>query len=301
MVKTIIPPFLDPGSGIALIAPSRHADPSIVQLANDWIKQNGWVPYPAPNLGIKKNQFGGTDKQRADDFNWSISNPKVHAIWAIRGGYGAVKMVDYINWESFKQNPKWIIGFSDFTILLSHISKENIMGIHSWMPIQLPMLKNKSLISLSKILNGNADELKAKRHPKNINGKTLGKLKGGNLSVLYSLLGSDSFPKLDGCILALEDLDEYKYHIDRMIIALKRAGALDKVIGIAMGSFSDIKDNAENFGQEPYEIIKENFPKNIPLAIGLPFGHESDNEAFITGHTYELEVNYSGSRLAPVL
>jgi muramoyltetrapeptide carboxypeptidase len=101
--------------------------------------------------------------------------------------------------------------------------------------------------------------------------------------------------------LALEDLDEYKYHIDRMIIALKRAGALDKVIGIAMGSFSDIKDNAENFGQEPYEIIKENFPKNIPLAIGLPFGHESDNEAFITGNTYELEVNDSGSRLAPVL
>tara|TARA_Y100000389_G_scaffold193589_1_gene222512 strand:+ start:1150 stop:2055 length:906 start_codon:yes stop_codon:yes gene_type:complete len=300
MARTIIPPFLDPGSGIAIIAPSRYADPSIIQLAKNWIKENGWIPYAAPNLGTKKNQFGGTDQQRADDFNWAISNPKVQAIWSIRGGYGAVRMVDYINWGDFKRNPKWIIGFSDFTVLLCHILKENIMGIHSWMPIQMPLLNNKSLTSLSKALEGNADELKSKKHPKNVKGKTLGELKGGNLSVLYSLLGSDSFPKLDGCILALEDLDEYKYHIDRIIIALKRAKVLEKIIGIAIGSFSEIKDNVENFGQEPFDIIKENFPKDIPLAIGLPFGHESDNEAFITGKNYELEVNDSGSRLTPI-
>ena len=300
MKRSIIPPFLERGSGIAIVAPSRHAQTHVVELAESWIKKQGWVPFRAPNLGAQKNQFGGTDEQRSNDFNWAISNPDVHAIWSIRGGYGAVRMVDQINWKNIQKQPKWIIGFSDFTVLLSHSITNEISGVHSWMPLQIPLLSNKSLDGLADLLRGKPNVLQAKHNSINHHGTTIGRLVGGNLSVLYSLLGSPSFPKLDGCILALEDLDEYKYHIDRMMNAMRRSQIFNHLSGVVIGSFSDIKDNEQEFGQEVYEIIKANIPSSIPIGVDLPFGHTAENEPFINGFNYQLEVNESGSRLEPL-
>jgi muramoyltetrapeptide carboxypeptidase len=300
MKRTIIPPFLDRGSGIAIVAPSRYAEKDVIDLAESWIKKQGWVPYRAPNLGAKENQFGGSDQERSDDFNWAISNPDVRAIWSIRGGYGAVRIVDHINWGNLKKQPKWIIGFSDFTVLLSHTIANEILGVHSWMPLQIPSLSNKSLNGLADLLEGKPSVIKANHNSINNNGTATGKLVGGNLSVLYSLLGSNSFPKLDGCILALEDLDEYKYHIDRMMNAMRRSHVFNHLSGVVIGSFSDIKDNERKFGKEVYEIIKANIPSKIPIGVDFPFGHTSKNEPFINGLNYQLEVTNSGSRLEPL-
>ena len=300
MNRTIIPPFLKQGSGIALIAPSRFAEKGHIELAEKWIQENGWVSYRSPHLGTKEDQFGGSNKQRSDDFNWAIAHVDVHAIWNVRGGYGAVKIVDNINWSALEKDPKWIIGFSDFTVLLSHSIQQNIAGIHAFMPIQIPSLSKKSLKGLVNTLAGSPGSMQAKHHPLNVNGQVTGKLIGGNLSVLFSLLGSCSFPQLDGCILVLEDLDEYKYHIDRMMNALRRSQVLQNLSGIVLGSFSEIKDNPQIFGKEVFEIIRENTPSNIPFGIGLPIGHTFNNESFINGLIYSLNVNVNGSLLIPI-
>jgi len=300
MAESLSPPFLQPGDGIALVSVSRFGEPEVIAQADAWIRSQGWVPFHAPNLGARDHQFGGDDATRAADVNWAIAHPEVKAIWSIRGGYGAVRMVDAINWPRLKDQPKWLIGFSDFTMLLGHAFQQGLCAVHSWMPIQIPSSTPKSLNSLAQLLGGHPQPLVAENHPLQRNGRAQGPVVGGNLSVLYSMLGSDSFPDLRGCILALEDLDEYVYHIDRMLWGLKRAGVLKGLAGVALGSFSDMKDNAIPFGKDALEIALHALPEGIPVGVGLPFGHESQNEAFLTGYRYHLVVDSAGGHLSPL-
>ena len=300
MAESLSPPFLTPGDGIALVSVSRFGEGSVIEQAESWIRAQGFTPFRAPNLGARDHQFGGDDATRAADVNWAIAHPEVKAIWSIRGGYGAVRMVDAIDWNALRAQPKWLIGFSDFTLLLGHAFQQGLCAVHSWMPIQLPTSTPKSLESLADLLRGTPHVLSAPAHSLQRPGQTEGPLVGGNLSVLYSMLGSPSFPNLQGCILALEDLDEYRYHLDRMFWGLKRAGVLEGLAGVAVGSFSDMKDNALPFGKEPLEIVAEALPPSIPVALGLPFGHESANEAFITGYHYRLVVDSAGGHLSPL-
>ncbi|HAG49575.1 MAG TPA: LD-carboxypeptidase [Cryomorphaceae bacterium] len=299
MVQHILPSALKPGDGIALVSVSRFAEAPVIAQAEAWIQAHGWVAYRAPNLGAVSDQFGGTDAQRAEDVNWAIRHTEVKAIWSIRGGYGAVRMVDGIDWPSLLTQPKWLIGFSDFTMLLGHAFQQGICAVHSSDLIQAPDSSEASLQGLALLLAGNPQALKASAQPLNVQGDVFGPLFGGNLSVLYSMLGSSSFPSLKGCILALEDLDEYRYHLDRMCWGLRRAGGFEGLAGVALGSFSEMKDNARPFGKDPLEIITAAFPPNTPLACGLPFGHTSDNEPFVTGLPYRLTVGLSGATLSP--
>jgi muramoyltetrapeptide carboxypeptidase len=300
MNDSLSPPFLQPGDGIALVSVSRFGEPAVIAQAEAWIRSHGWIPFRAPNLGSRSHQFGGDDATRAADVNWAIEHPEVKAIWSIRGGYGAVRMVDGINWLGLRAQPKWLIGFSDFTMLLGHAYRQGLCAVHSWMPIQIPTSTPKSLDSLAHLLSGHPQPLVAANHPLQRYGHAQGPVVGGNLSVLYSMLGSASFPDLHGSILALEDLDEYRYHLDRMFWGLKRAGVLEGLAGVALGSFSDMKDNAIPFGKEALEIALEALPEGIPVGMGLPFGHESHNEAFITGYRYRLVVDSAGGHLSPL-
>jgi muramoyltetrapeptide carboxypeptidase len=300
MMQSVSPPFLKPGDGIALVSVSRFGEASVIDQAESWIRAQGFTPFRAPNLGARDQQFGGDDATRAADVNWAIAHPEVKAIWSIRGGYGAVRMVDGVNWSALASQPKWLIGFSDFTLLLGHAFQHQLCAIHSWMPIQRPMVTETSAHHLAALLRGEPQALRAENHPLNQMGSVKGRLVGGNLSVLYSMLGSSSFPNLNGCILALEDLDEYRYHLDRMMWGLRRAGVLDGIKGVALGAFSDMKDNAIPFGKEPLEIIRDAFPKDLPLACNLPFGHLEDNEPFITGYAYQLDVDSNGGHLSPL-
>ena len=287
------PPCLVAGDHIALISPSRFADLALIDLAKQWAESHGFVAIEAGNLGEKLHQFGGSSSQRAADVNAAIKQPLVKAIWAIRGGYGAVNMVDLVDWEALKASPKWLIGFSDFTHLIGKAQTHGLAALHAWMPVQRPELTSRDSLALA--LQGKALGLCAKPHNLNRHGQSTGLLIGGNLSVLASMIGSDSFPCLDGAILFLEDLDEYLYHIDRMMWALKRSGSLNGLQGMVIGDMADMHDNDVPFGMNALEILAAHCPKGIPFATGFPIGHGKRNETLVTGSQVTLTVNSQGA------
>ena len=295
MDSLIHPPSLVAGDHIALISPSRYTDSTMIEQAKQWAESHGFVGVKAGNLGEQSNQFGCSSSQRAADVNTAIGQPLIKAIWAIRGGYGAVNMVDLVDWEALKASPKWLIGFSDFTHLIGKAHVNGLAALHAWMPIQLPQLDTSSKNSLALALQGKALGLCAKPHDLNRHGQSTGLLIGGNLSVLYSMIGSDSFPCLDGAILFLEDLDEHFYHIDRMMWALKRSGSFKGLQGMIAGDMTDMHDNDVPFGMNALEILAEHCPKSLPFAAGFPFGHEKRNETLVTGSQVTLTVDSQGA------
>jgi len=203
-----IPAFLKPGDRVALISPSRFAEPEQVAAAQAFTKAHGYELVEAPGLGGSDGQLGGTDADRAAQLNWALSEPSVRAVWGVRGGYGAVRAVDLVDWSLLHRDPKWLIGFSDFTVLLSESLQHRTAALHGPMAIQLARNATpETFQALADALRGAPWTLESPRAAEEL--RVRGPLVGGNLSVLYSLLGSPSFPDLRGCILALEDLDEY--------------------------------------------------------------------------------------------
>ena len=247
-------------------------------------------------IGLEYHQLAGTDAQRAADLQEQLDNPKIKAIWCIRGGYGTVKIIDHINFTSFLKCPKWLIGFSDITVLHSHLNQLGIESIHATMPISIPKASDEAIKTLKDALFGNKLHYILESDPMNHNGKATGELVGGNLSIIYSLLGSDSAVDCENKILFLEDLDEYLYHIDRMMMNLKRNGCLHNLKGIVVGGMTEMKDNEIPWGKNALEIIDE-FVKalDIPVIYNFPAGHMSDNRALILGRQISIEVNASKS------
>ena len=300
-MNPITPPALQPGDHIALISPSRFGEPEHLALARTWAESHGWHLVTAPNYGHRQDQMGGSVSERVEDFHWAVDNPKIRAIWSVRGGYGAVQIVDRIDWGGLLRDPKWLIGFSDSTVLLQHALQLGITSAHAWMPIPSVNVSPETKASLAQVLSGQWAGLTAPAHTFNREGHAQGRLVGGNLSVLYSLLGSSSFPNLDGAILVLEDLDEYLYHIDRMMMGLARAGALDSLAGIAIGGLSDMNDNVIPFGESAEEIMHRMLPPMLPVAFGLPVGHAFENQAFINGSEVEFRVDSEGAHINPII
>lgn len=300
VMNPIIPPTLQPGDHIALISPSRFGEPEHLALARTWAESHGWHLVTAPNYGHRHHQMGGTVSERVEDFHWAVEDPRIKAIWSVRGGYGAVQIVDRIDWGGLLRDPKWLIGFSDSTVLLQHALQLGLASAHAWMPIPSVNVSQDTKDSLAQVLSGNWKGLCAPTHPFQKEGEAQGRLVGGNLSVLYSLLGSESFPNLDGAILVLEDLDEYLYHIDRMLMGLARSGALDNVAGIAVGGLSDMNDNVVPFGENAEEIMHRMLPSTIPVAFNMPIGHAFENQAFINGCDVVFRVDSEGASITPI-
>lgn len=247
------------------------------------------------NLFEADNQFSGTIEQRSTDLQTMIDDDSIKAILCARGGYGTVQIIDNIDFSKLKNKPKWIVGYSDVTVLHSHLNKLGIASLHATMPINFKTNAKESLASLKNGLFGNENNILCGPHPFNKFGKVEAEVVGGNLSILYSLLGSNSDVDTDGKILFIEDLDEYMYHVDRMMINLKRNGKLKNLKALIIGGMSDMNDNTIPFGKTAEEIILEYIKEfDFPVCFNFPAGHLDDNRTLVFGKECTLEINENG-------
>lgn len=289
--KMITPPYLKKGDTIAIVATARKNIDDNLKPAISWLKNWGIEVVIGSTIGLDNNQLAGTDEQRAADFQAQLDNPNIKAIWCVRGGYGTVRMIDLLDFTKFKQSPKWIVGFSDVTVLHSHLNTMGYQSIHGIMPVS-SKASEEAKETLRKALFGEHLEYTVPCENMNRLGTAKGELVGGNLSILYSLFGSPSAIDCSDKILFIEDLDEYLYHIDRMMMNLKRNGCLESLKGIIVGGMTKMNDNEVPWGKNALEIIDDvtkNY--NIPIIYNFPAGHMADNRALIFGKQVSMEVN----------
>lgn len=292
----ITPPILQKGDTIAILATARKNIDDNLQPSIDLLKSWGLEVVIGKSIGLDDNQLAGTDEQRAADFQQQLDNPNIKAIWCVRGGYGTVRMIDLLDFTKFKQNPKWIVGFSDVTVLHNHLNTMGFKSIHAIMPISVPKASAEAIESLRLALFGAPLRYEIDTYPMNKPGKATGEVVGGNLSILYSVLGSQSAIECTDKILFLEDLDEYLYHIDRMMMNLKRNGCLDNIKGIIVGAMTKMKDNDIPWGKNALEIIQDVTKKyDIPIIYNFPAGHIQDNRALILGNKVTINVTAARS------
>jgi muramoyltetrapeptide carboxypeptidase len=246
----------------------------------------------------KHNHFAGTDAERQSDLQYALDNINIKAIWCSRGGYGTVRIIDQIDFTAFEQHPKWIVGFSDVTVIHSYLNRLNIASIHGAMPVTVGKASVESIESLRKALFGESLEYEIPFSPANRLGTAKGEIVGGNLSILYSLMGSNAQIDCKGKILFIEDLDEYLYHIDRMMMSLKRCGCFDGLNGLIVGSMTKMKDNDIPWGKNANQIIADVTKEySFPILYNFPVGHFHDNRAIILGKQVSLEINKEISKL----
>jgi len=283
---------LQKGDAISLISTARKVSKEELNFAVNLLETWGLKVFFGKNLFQDAHQFAGSVEQRTQDLQEAINDENVKAILFVRGGYGSVQVVDHIDWSLFQGKPKWLIGFSDITVFHSHIhQKFGIHTIHAAMPITFAKNTKSSLENLRKALFGKKVSYQIESHPFNRKGLAEAEIVGGNLSILYSLLASESQMNTDGKILFIEDLDEYLYHIDRMMQALKRAGMLKNLAGLIIGGMSDMNDNSPSFGRSSEEIIRDVVSEyKYPVAFGFPAGHIDDNNPIVFGEKVKLEV-----------
>lgn len=212
-----------------------------------------------------------------------------------------LRIVDMIDFSAFRRRPKWIVGYSDITVLHAQLQYMGFESLHATMPVNFTSNTSKSIQSMFDSLQGKREAIEISPHPFNRQGLAEGLLMGGNLSMLYSLVGSQSFPKTKANILFIEDLDEYLYHIDRMMLSLKRTGMLAGLAALIVGGMTGMNDNNVPFGKKAEEIIQEHVADyDFPLCFGLPAGHIDDNLALVMGRRHELQVSASGAVLKPL-
>jgi muramoyltetrapeptide carboxypeptidase len=298
-VNVIRPSNLNKGDKIGIVAPARKISLTEIQKALAIIEQNGFQVYYESELFEADNQFAGNDQTRADYFQRLLDNDEIRAIIAARGGYGSVRIIDKLDFSKFVENPKWIVGYSDITVFFNHINRNfGIQTLHASMLLNFEQNTQMALSGMFEILEGKNPDYKIAPHPLNKNGSAKALLAGGNLSVLYSLLGSVSFPETKGKILFLEDLDEYLYHIDRMMMGLKRAGVFNDLKGLVVGGMTEMNDNTIPFGKTAEEIILEHVSEyDFPVCFGFPAGHINDNRPLIMGATVEMQVSSNQANL----
>ena len=293
-----IPPSLQKGDSIAILATARKNIDDNLKPTIDLLYSWGLEVVIGKSIGLDNNQLAGTDAQRAEDFQEQLDNPNIKAIWCVRGGYGTVRMIDLLDFTKFKQNPKWIVGFSDVTVIHSYLNKINIASIHGLMPITVEKASPESIESIRKALFGETLEYEIPFEAANRLGTAKGEIVGGNLSILYSLMGSNAQIDCKGKILFIEDLDEYLYHIDRMMMALKRCGCFENLKGLVVGSMTKMKDNDIPWGKNANQIIEDVTKEYLfPILYNFPAGHIQDNNPLIFGKQVSLELNATTSKL----
>ncbi|MBD1420347.1 S66 peptidase family protein [Sphingobacterium chuzhouense] len=286
------PEFLKKGDKVAIVCPASYIKGNIeVALAvlNSW----GLDVEVGKSVTSQFHQFAGTDEVRRRDLQAALDNPEIKAIFAARGGYGTVRIIDQLDFRKFKKHPKWIVGFSDITVLHSHIhNKVGVCSIHGQMPKAFSKSTQAALTSLKNALFGKKKDFKYSQTTfPNRSGKGEGRLIGGNLAILHSILSSPSDGKYDNKILFIEDVGEQHYNIDRMLWTLKRAGKLVKLQGLIVGGFTSLKDSDPPFGQRFEEIIMDKVREyNFPVCFDFPSGHIDNNHSLIFGKKIQLSV-----------
>ncbi|HEY9083173.1 MAG TPA: LD-carboxypeptidase [Vicingaceae bacterium] len=293
------PQALKTGDKVSIISTARKISLEEVQPAINLLTNWGLEVVLGENLFAEEHQFAGTKVQRLADLQQALNNDEIKAVFCARGGYGTVQLIDEIDFSQFKKQPKWIVGYSDVTVLHNHINQNfGIATLHATMPINFSTNTQEALQSLKDALFGDVLSHQCASHPYNRLGEAKGELVGGNLSILYSLTGTASQINTQGKILFLEDLDEYLYHIDRMMQNLKRAGMLHGLKGLLVGGMTDMNDNAIPYGHTAIDIIKNIVAEHdFPVAFGFPAGHLADNRTLIMGDEVVLKVEEGGTTL----
>lgn len=293
------PPSLQKGDKIAILCPASHITEDLTE-AYKTLENWGLKPIVLESTKSKYNQFAGNDRLRAADLQHALDHQDYKAIVAGRGGYGSVRIIDQINFDKFKANPKWLIGFSDITVIHSHIQKNyQIPTIHGPMVQTFEDATTTSLQSLYNSLFGHSADIQyCYTEFPNQDGAATGILTGGNLAILQSLIASNSDVNFEKKILFLEDIGESLYSIDRMMYSLKRANKFTKLHGLIIGGFTELKDSKSGFGQDYKSIIVDKMREyEFPIAFGFPAGHINDNRALILGCRVYLEVNNGNIQL----
>lgn len=293
MNKSIIPSYLRVGDCIAIVATARWMDSGQVDMAVNLLESWGFKVLVSKSIETRYGQLAGDDETRCSELQRYLDDPEVSAILMARGGYGTVRILDNLDWSKFNRNPKWICGYSDITVLLAHLVNKGISCIHSTMPISFPDATNVALEELRRCLTGEIKRIEWEKTEWSDNCDSVeGRLIGGNLSVMNSLLGSLTQIDCRESILFIEDVDEHLYHLDRMCWALRRAGVFEGLKALIIGGMTQMKDNTIAFGfksdnpwgKEIHEIVRGSLPSSkIPIMGGFPAGHQSDNRAFIMG------------------
>lgn len=296
------PAFLKRGDRIRIVSPAGKIDAEKVIPAVELLQQEGFEVLPGKHTFDQHFQFAGTDADRLSDLQEALDDPNCRAIICSRGGYGAVRLVDRLNFDKFKQHPKWLVGFSDITVLHARFQHEGFCSIHG--PMTAYYLKDRSETDsyrkLMQMLRGDLSSFTFDAHQLNRGGRAEGRLCGGNLSIVYSLLGTALAPDTTGKILFIEDLTEYLYHLDRMMHGLKMAGKLKDLSALLVGSFTEMKDNDSPFGQSVEEIIFEAVKDyDFPVYFNCPSGHIAENMPLLLGEQYSLTEQNGQVILAP--
>lgn len=294
----IRPPFLKTGDQVGIVAPAKKVSRQEMEMAIQILEGWGLEVVLGKHLFSTHNQFAGTDTERTEDLQNMLDNPDIRVIFSARGGYGTIRVVDKLKFNQFIRYPKWLVGFSDITVLHCHLHNMGVKSIHGIMPLLFPKQTEQTIESLRKALFGEALEIHTLRHPLNRYGENEGRLIGGNLSLFANTIGTVSEVSTEGKILFLEDVNEYLYHIDRMMIHLYRAGKLRNLEGLIIGQFTQIKDNEISFGKTVHEIIAEIVSEySYPVCFDFPVGHEIHNMTMICGNRGRLLVDQFGVKL----
>jgi len=293
----IQPPFLKKGDLVLLVAPARKVSMEELERPIGWLRAQGFRVEWHENLFSVHYQFAGSDAQRLESLQWALDHPEARAVWMVRGGYGCLRLVDSLTAEGLVANPKWLVGFSDGTVLHHWAQQQGLASLHATMPVLFEK-EPESAIEAVAFLIGQSKPFVLPATSVQQNGFVEAPITGGNLSLLYALQGSPTLKHARGHILFLEDLDEYKYHIDRMCLSLARSGYFEGILGLILGGFTEMKDNPVPFGSEALDILLEHIPHaTIPVFSGFPAGHVNPNLPIPFGIQARMEVDSHGLRL----
>jgi muramoyltetrapeptide carboxypeptidase len=300
-VNSSVPPFLKTGNTIGIVSTARKIALDAVNPVKTKFEARGYNVTLGQTIGASWHQFAGDDQTRADDLQAMLDSPEIHAILMAKGGYGTIRILDKLDWIEFQKQPKWLAGFSDVTVLHAYLNGRlgmpSIHGPLAQLPDNEPE-RWQALETLFSALEGTLEKVSSSAHPYNKPGLGKGVVIGGNLSILYSLLGSPESFDPSGKILLLEEVDEYLYHVDRMLWSLRRAGKLEGLAGIVIGGMTEMKDNEIPFGDSAEGLLKTHFQAfSGPIAFGFPVGHTPFNHACYLGVKAKLIVDEDGGIL----
>ncbi|HAA10763.1 MAG TPA: LD-carboxypeptidase [Cytophagales bacterium] len=295
----LVPSKLNAGDEVIIVATANKVDKKAIFSARDMLSTWGLRVRFGQHLLGEDFEFSGTDSQRLEDLQAALDDPTAKAVLAARGGYGTSRLIDHLNLSGLKKHPKWIVGYSDLTAIHGWLVDQGIVSLHATMPqIMIREEEHRSAESLRRVLFGNWPIIEVEGQPENRFGEAKGRVVGGNLSLLVHAIGTLSDVATRGRILFLEDVGEKHYHIDRMMVQMRRSGKLSRLAGLVVGGFSDLEDEALTFGKTAYQIIAEHVSEySYPVGMGFPIGHVAPNLALPLGRDAHLSVTASGTIL----
>ncbi len=299
----IIPPYLKKGNTVSITCPAGYMAAEKAQTCISTLQSWGFDVMVGKTLGSKsKNYFSGSDEIRKNEMQAMLDDENIHAILCGRGGYGVTRIIDELDFTKFKKKPKWIIGFSDITILHAHLyTKVKVASLHAPMAAAFNEGENIYIQAWHKALIGKKAKFSCAAHSFNKCGTASAEIIGGNLSLLVHLIGTTSDMNTKNKILFIEDIGEHIYNVDRMLYQLKRSGKLDNLAGLIVGGFTDMQDTERPFGKKVYKLIKEiTGPYNYPVCFDFPVSHQTENYALKVGLPYILKISKNKTQLTEI-